>query len=71
MQFRQCSINAVKFVEVGGHLHEMSPEGGQSIPVIHLTVSLILKTYSIERKKYEIVLFLSSEHFKFYHIYMM
>lgn len=58
MQFRQCSINAVKFVEVGGHLHEMSPEGGQSIPVIHLTVSQIIKTYH-RKKKYGIVSFFS------------
>lgn len=39
MQFRQCSIKAAKYQEVGGHLHAMSPEGGQSIPVFHFSVS--------------------------------
>nr|XP_022336878.1 probable phospholipid-transporting ATPase IF isoform X7 [Crassostrea virginica]XP_022336879.1 probable phospholipid-transporting ATPase IF isoform X7 [Crassostrea virginica] len=37
MQFRQCSIKAAKYQEVGGHLHAMSPEGGQSIPVFHFS----------------------------------
>ncbi|XP_022336873.2 phospholipid-transporting ATPase IF-like isoform X3 [Crassostrea virginica] len=37
MQFRQCSIKAGKYQEVGGHLHAMSPEGGQSIPVFHFS----------------------------------
>ena len=39
MQFRQCSINGVKYEEVGGMLCEMSPTGGQSTPVHVLTVS--------------------------------
>ncbi|XP_062573567.1 phospholipid-transporting ATPase IF-like [Saccostrea cucullata] len=37
MQFRQCSINAIKYEEVGGHLHEMATQGGQSTPVLRLT----------------------------------
>ncbi|XP_056006402.1 phospholipid-transporting ATPase IF-like isoform X4 [Ostrea edulis] len=37
MQFRQCSINAIKYEEIGGHIHEMAPQGGQSTPVIRLT----------------------------------
>ncbi|KAK3094796.1 hypothetical protein FSP39_006359 [Pinctada imbricata] len=33
MQFRQCSINGIKYEEVGGMLCEMSPTGEQSTPV--------------------------------------
>ena len=40
MQFRQCSINGLRYEEVGGMLCEMSTSGEQSMPVHVLTVSL-------------------------------
>lgn len=39
MQFRQCSINGVRYEEVGGMLCEMSSTGQQSMPVHVLSVS--------------------------------
>ena len=39
MQFRRCSINGVKYEEVGGLLCECSPLGAQPSPVAVFSVS--------------------------------
>ncbi|KAJ8310331.1 hypothetical protein KUTeg_012196 [Tegillarca granosa] len=40
MQFRQCSVNGIKYEEVGGMLCQRSPTGGQSNPVAILSPEL-------------------------------
>lgn len=39
MQFRKCSINGIKYEEVGGLLCEVSASGSQPSPVAEFSVS--------------------------------
>ena len=43
MQFRQCSINGVKYEEVGGLLCECSSLGAQPAPVVVFNVSILVQ----------------------------